>query len=295
MGKRRILIVEDDPDIGTMLREYFESQGFEISVAARGRDALSLTRHSLPQLIVLDIMLPDMDGYEVCRQLRSSTRTGHIPILFLTQRDERRDRITGLELGADDYITKPFDIEELRLRVQNAMARAERESLTDPRTGLPASRQIEVRLQEILPRKGWSMLNCRLLEFDSYRAAYGDAAGDDFLRFAADQIIQTVDEQGAPDDFIGYAGGDSFIVLTEEARAAVMEAQLKNRFTRTVPNKYSYVDQQRGYVLIRNGSGAEVRAGLVSLAVKVIHSSTHKFTDARQIAELSALAAQPKP
>ena len=295
MGKSRILVVEDDPDIGNMLRTYFENQGFEVSLAARGSDALSLTRHSLPQLIVLDIMLPDMDGYEVCRQLRSSSRTGHIPILFLTQRDERRDRIAGLELGADDYITKPFDIEELRLRVQNAMARAERESLTDPRTGLPASSRIEARLQEILRRKGWSMLNCRLMEFDSYRAAYGDAAGDEFLRFAADQIVKIVDELGTPDDFIGHPGGDSFILVTEESRAAALETRLKDQFKRCIPGKYSYVDQQRGYIVVRDGTGAEVRAGLVNLAVTVVHSSTHNFTDVRQIAELSALAGRVNP
>jgi DNA-binding response OmpR family regulator len=295
MGKSRILVVEDDPDIGTMLRTYFESQGFDISVATHGQEALTLTRHSLPQLIVLDIMLPDMNGYEVCRQLRSSSRTGHIPILFLTQRDERRDRIAGLELGADDYITKPFDIEELRLRVQNAIARAERENLTDPRTGLPASRQIEMRLQENLPRKGWSMLNCRMMEFDAYRTVYGDSAADDFLRFAADLILEVVDEFGAPDDFIGYAGGDSFVVLTEETRAAGLEGQLKNRFTRTVPNKYSYVDQQRGYLLVPVAGGAEKRVPLIRLAVSVIHASQHNFTDVRQIAELAALAGRTNP
>lgn len=295
MSKGRILVVEDDPDIGRMLREFFKSQGFEIAVTTKGREALSLTRHSLPHLIVLDIMLPDMDGYEICRQLRSSSRTGHIPILFLTQRDERRDRIAGLELGADDYITKPFDIEELCLRVQNAMTRAERERLTDPQTGLPGSRQIEIRLREILPRKGWSILNCRLMHFDAYRAAYGDSAGNDFLRFAADQIIQTVDDLGAPDDFIGYPGGDSFIILTDESRAAAIEAQLKHRLAEAAPKKYSYVDQQRGYVLIRDGSGKEVRAGLISPAVTVVHASTHQFTDARQIAKLAAIAGKNSP
>ncbi len=295
MGKRRILVVEDDPDIGNMLQTYFESQGFEISVAVRGQEALSLTRHTLPHLIVLDIMLPDMDGYEVCRQLRSSSRTGHIPILFLTQRDERRDRIAGLELGADDYITKPFDIEELRLRVVNAMSRAEQESLTDPCTGLPTSRQIQTRLEEILPRKGWSMLNCRLMNFDSYRSAFGDIASDDFLRFASDLILQTVDELGAPDDFIGYSGGDSFIIVTEEARAGSLEAQLKSRFKQSIPGKYSYVDQQRGYLTVRNATGAEIRMPLVSLAVATVHSSQHNFKDIRQITELAASAGQTGP
>jgi PleD family two-component response regulator len=292
MGTSRILVVEDDPDIGNMLRTYFESQGFEISVATHGQEALSLTRHFLPQLIVLDIILPDMDGYEICRQLRSSSRTGHIPILFLTQRDERRDRIAGLELGADDYITKPFDIEELGLRVQNALARSERESLTDPLTGLPASRQIKARLAEILPRKGWSMLNCRLMDFDAYRTVYGDTSGDDFLRFAADLILLAIDELGAPDDFIGYSGGDSFVVLTEETRAAAIETQLKDRFKKTAPTKYSYLDQQRGYILVRDAAGLEIRTPLISLAVIAIHSSNHNFTDVRQIIELAALAGQ---
>jgi PleD family two-component response regulator len=295
MGKRRILVVEDDPDIGNMLQTYFESQGFEISVATRGQDALSLTRHSLPHLIVLDIMLPDLDGYEVCRQLRSSSRTGHIPILFLTQRDERRYRIAGLELGADDYITKPFDIEELRLRVMNAMTRAEQESLTDPRTGLPTSRQIQSRLEGFLPRKGWSMLNCRLMDFDAYRSAYGDTACDDFLRFAADLILKTVDELGAADDFIGYSGGDSFVVITEEARAGLLETQLKSRFIQSASGKYSYVDQQRGYLLTRNAAGMEIHAPLVSLSVTAIHSSQHNFSDVRQITELAAMPRQTGP
>ncbi|MBN1440919.1 MAG: response regulator [Anaerolineales bacterium] len=295
MESGRILVVEDDPDVGAMLRTYFESQGFEVAVAARGEEALSLTRHSLPQLIVLDIILPDMDGYEICRRLRASSRTGHIPILFLTQRDERRDRIAGLELGADDYITKPFDIEELRLRVQNAIARAERENLTDPRTGLPASRQIEARLKEILPRKDWSMLTFRLLNFDSYRAAYGDSSGDEFLRFAAELILQTVDECGAVDDFIGYSGGDSFVVITEEKRAAGLETQLKSRFTRAIPNKYSYLDQQRGYVAVPGPGATEKRAPLIRLTVGVIRASQHNFTDVRQITELSALAGRADP
>ncbi len=112
MGKARILVVEDDVDISNMLNIYFTAQGYEVDVAGRGNLALELTRQNLPHLIVLDIMLPDIDGYEVCRQLRLSTRTSHIPVIFLTQKDERSDKLQGLELGADDYITKPFDVED---------------------------------------------------------------------------------------------------------------------------------------------------------------------------------------
>jgi len=118
MGKSRLLVVEDDIDIGNMLKIYFSGMEFEVDVAVRGSDALEKTKQSLPHLIVLDIMLPDIDGYEVCRNLRTNMRTSHIPVIFLTQKDERSDKLQGLELGADDYITKPFDIEELRDRLK---------------------------------------------------------------------------------------------------------------------------------------------------------------------------------
>ncbi|MCK5315396.1 MAG: response regulator, partial [Anaerolineales bacterium] len=109
MGKARLLVVEDDFDIANMLRIYFTGQQYDVDIAPRGSDALEKTRQNLPHLIILDIMLPDIDGFEVCRILRTNSRTSHVPIIFLTQKDERSDKLQGLELGADDYITKPFD------------------------------------------------------------------------------------------------------------------------------------------------------------------------------------------
>src|SRR4030065_2328538 len=116
MGKPRLLVVEDDADIANMLKIYFGGMDYEVDIASRGGLALEKTRTVLPHLIVLDIMLPDIDGYEVSRNLRTNMGTSHIPVIFLTQRDERSDKLQGLELGADDYITKPFAIEELKLR-----------------------------------------------------------------------------------------------------------------------------------------------------------------------------------
>src|SRR5512143_3141015 len=183
MGKSRLLVVEDDTDISNMLKIYFTGLGYDVDAALRGSEALEKTRQVLPHLIVLDIMLPDIDGYEVCRTLRTSTRTSHIPIIFLTQKDERSDRLQGLELGADDYITKPFDTEELKLRVQGAIRRSERESLTDPRSGLPAGRLIEEQLRKIIREVGWAFLDLRINHFGPFNDAYGFVAGDDALRF----------------------------------------------------------------------------------------------------------------
>ena len=126
MGKARLLVVEDDIDIGNMLKIYFSGMDFDVDVAVRGSDALEKTKQVLPHLIVLDIMLPDIDGYEVCRNLRTSMRTSHIPVIFLTQKDERSDKLQGLELGADDYITKPFSPKALAARVKAVFRRTER-------------------------------------------------------------------------------------------------------------------------------------------------------------------------
>ena len=125
MSKHRLLIVEDDFDISNMLRIYFSGLNYDVDIAPRGSDALSQTRQQMPHLIVLDIMLPDFDGYEVCRQLRTQTRTRHIPIIFLTQKDERSDKLQGLELGADDYVTKPFSPRELVSRVNAVLRRVD--------------------------------------------------------------------------------------------------------------------------------------------------------------------------
>jgi PleD family two-component response regulator len=290
MSKGRILVVEDDFDISNMLRIYFTGQGFEVSVAPRGNDALAMTRQSLPHLIVLDIMLPDMDGYAVCKQLRTTTRTSHIPIIFLTQKDERSDKIAGLELGADDYITKPFDIEELKLRVTNAIARQERESQTDPRTGLPSGRLIEDHLRRIIRTQGWALLDCRLVHFESFKDVYGFIVGDEVLRFTALLLGEVVDEAGTADDFIGHPGGDNFVVITTAAAGPRIRDRLKARFNAEVLTHYSYVDRERGYILAKGQEGEEVQEPLMALSVGLVTSDTRQFSDIREITEMAAEA-----
>src|SRR5512146_2105581 len=248
MGKARLLVVEDDIDIGNMLKIYFGGMDYDVDVAVRGSDALERTKQVLPHLIVLDIMLPDIDGYEVCRTLRTNMRTSHIPVIFLTQKDERSDKLQGLELGADDYITKPFDIEELKLRVQGAIRRSERESLTDPRSGLPAGRLIENRLREIIRQKGWALLDARVNNFEPFKDVYGFVAGDDVLRFTAMLIGEVIDEVGTISDFIGHAGGENFVVITQEGKADAIKARLRERFNAEVQMHYNFMDRQQGFM-----------------------------------------------
>jgi PleD family two-component response regulator len=288
MGKARLLVVEDDNDISNMLKIYFTGLGYDVDVAPRGVEALEKTRTVLPHLIVLDIMLPDIDGYEVCRRLRQSTRSSHIPVIFLTQKDERSDKLQGLELGADDYITKPFDIEELKLRVQGAIRRSEREALTDPRSGLPAGRLIEDQLRFTIRQTDWAYMDIRINHFDQFKDLHGPVKADAILRSTALMIGKVVDELGNVADFIGHAGGDNFVIITSQAAAVKIHDRLKSRFAEEAQSQYKIVDRQQGDPLEPTDGRREDQAALMSLSIGIVKHEQQSFADIREITELAA-------
>ncbi len=290
MERARLLIVEDDAEIANMLQLYFSKLGYEVDVAARGQEAIEKSRQEIPHLIILDIMLPDMDGYEVFRHIRSYLRTSHVPVIFLTQRDERDARIQGLELGADDYITKPFDLEELRLRVKNTLDRVERERMTDPRTGLPSGRAVEDYLRQLLQRRDWALLDIEIQYFHEFREAYGFVAADDVLRFTARLLNQVVNAFGSPDDFIGHPAEANFLVVTREEHARRIRDELKARFRQEIHSHYHFRDRERGYLILRDRDGSERHVPLMSLAIGVVYARDHDFADIREITEVAAEA-----
>jgi PleD family two-component response regulator len=283
MSKGRILVVEDDFDISNMLRIYFQSQDYDVTVAARGEDGLELCRQQLPHVIVLDIMLPDIDGYEVCRRLRSNLRTSHVPIIFLTQKDERSDKIAGLELGADDYITKPFDIEELRLRVQGSIRRAQATNLSNPTTGLPSGKQIEEQLRNLMRQDDWTLLYIGINHIDPFRDKEGFLAADEVLRDLAQMLGETVDEFGTPNDFIGHRGGDDFVVITSSEYGPIIRDRVVARFNANVGTHYNFIDRDNHYITVDGQQHP-----LMSLAVGLVTPADGPFSDIREITEVAA-------
>ena len=284
MSKGRILVVEDDLDISKMLRLYFDSQGYEVLTVMRGHDALEVCRKKQPNVVVLDIMLPDMDGYDVCRELRSNLRTSHVPVIFLTQKDERSDKIAGLELGADDYITKPFDIEELKLRVQGAMRRAQSTSLTDPVTGLPSSKLIEEQLKKLLMREDWAILYVVINHMDAFIEVEDIVARDDILRFVAMNLNETVEAHGTSNDFIGHTSGNDFLIITVPAVSEAIKAAFTKRFDEGVPTFYDFITRQRGKVIYTDQDGNQREAPLMSLSIGILTAADGPFSDIRMLA-----------
>jgi PleD family two-component response regulator len=290
MSEGRILVVEDDFDISNMLEVYFKSQGYEVYVASRGQEALDLTRQKMPNVIVLDIMLPDIDGYEVCRRLRTNLRTSHIPIIFLTQKDERSDKIHGLELGADDYIVKPFDVEELRLRVRNTIKSAEVAALTSPSTGLASGRLIEQQLRELMGRPAWGILYIGIKGLDVFNEVYGFVAGEEVLRFTGMLLNEVIDEHGTPEDFVGHISGDDFIVITQQSLVGDLKEKIVERFSANVGTHYDFKSRMQGYLVTQDDQGNDVQVPLMSLMIGTLTADDGPFTDIREITEAAAEA-----
>lgn len=284
MSNGRILIVEDDFDISNMLRIFFTGQGYHVDVAARGNDALELCRKKLPDLIVLDIMLPDMNGYEVCKVMRTTTRTSHIPIIFLTQKDERSDRIAGLELGADDYITKPFDIEELKLRVRTAINTYKRHNMTDPITGLPSSRLIEDQLRNLMRTSDWTYLQIGIDHIEPFSDEYGFLARDEVLRFTTLLLNEVDDELGTLDDFIGHATSNTFVLVTMADNVPTIVDELRQRFDEGILSHYSFIDREQGGIMQPDGQ----LVPLMKLSIGIVSDKTQRFSDIREITETAA-------
>jgi diguanylate cyclase (GGDEF)-like protein len=283
MSNGRILVVEDDFDISNMLRIFFTGQGYHVEVAARGNDALELCRKKLPDLIVLDIMLPDMNGYEVCRVLRTTTRTSHIPIIFLTQKDERSDRIQGLELGADDYITKPFDIEELKLRVRTAIRIYQRQNMTDPHTGMPSGRLVEDQLRTLMQSSNWSLMLIGIDHYAPFNDEYGFVAGAEVLRFIGLLLNEVVDQKGTADDFIGHASQETFILVTKTPNVTDMAETLRQRFNEEIKSHYNFIHREQGGINLSDGSVAP----LMQISIGIV-TDKQGFSDIREITEAAS-------
>jgi len=246
VDKPQILIVEDDLDLSEMLSAYFRVQNYEVLTAAWGKEALDIARDNHTDLIVLDIRLPDIDGYEVCRQLRTQRQTQDTPIIFLTEKRDRVDKLQGLELGVVDYITKPFDIQELRLRVRNAISRVNRQALVNPVTDLPEGQMVEERLTGLLTSTDkWTILQMSINSLGRFREMYGFVAADDVLRAVTLMIRNAVREHGGADDYIGHIGAEDFIIVTQTGNVNEIRDRIQKRIEQSREYFYPLKDREK--------------------------------------------------
>ncbi|VAW31147.1 hypothetical protein MNBD_CHLOROFLEXI01-3601, partial [hydrothermal vent metagenome] len=212
-------------------------------------DAVAGILENVPDVAVLDIRLPDIDGYEVCRQLRRSRKTQHIPVIFLTERREREDKLAGLELGAVDYITKPFDIQELRLRVRNALRRAKMSTLLNPVTGLPEGTLVREQLERLLNQTDWGVVMAGVRGLSKFRDKFGFVAADDVSRAVTLMIANAVQESGGDTDFVGHADSGDFVILTSSEHCQKLAERCMVRLHPSIQYFYPAMERQQLHTL----------------------------------------------
>ena len=276
----RILIVEDDVELAEMLGTLFQSLGYEVATTPYGEEALVLCEERMPELVILDIHLPDMDGYQVCRRLRSNPLTKHIAVIFLTVRTLKDDKLRGLELGAVDYITKPFDIEELKSRVQNTVREIQQKRSMDGITGLPSGRLIEDQFRLLLRRENWALIYTGISGFGLFKEDLGLESAKMVLRITANTLLQAVRELGTVDDFVGHAGEDDFVVITVPARAQALIEKIKRDFKSALKGPGTVIEQEKGE--------QQDAFPPLDLFIGLLTSEERAFTDIRELSEAAA-------
>jgi len=266
----RILVVDDDRDIARFVELNLSLEGFEVEVAHDGAAALAIATARPPDLILLDVMMPEVDGVEVVRRLRAQASTASVPVVMLTAKSLSADKVVGLTAGADDYIVKPFDTLELVARVRTTLRRTADVRSVSPLTGLPGNHRIDL---EIATRAAtdqpYAVCHVDLDEFKSFNDAYGFLRGDDLLLMLATLLHASAAEAGEPPAFVGHVGGDDFVVVCTPEQAEPICQRVLVAFDAGVAAHYDADDRERGYLEVTDRRGELRRHGLVSVSIGV--------------------------
>jgi len=288
MSEKTILIVEDEDDIAQLVAINLQAEGFATRVASRGDDAVDVAVSTRPDLVVLDLMLPGIDGVEVCRQLRKDPRTASTGIIMLTARTLTSDRIAGLEAGADDYVDKPFDPGELVARVQTALRRNRQLRATSPLTGLPGNFEIEARLDaRLADGDDFALLHIDLDNFKAYNDHYGFLRGDRAIVVTANTVVQAIADVPEAGAFVGHIGGDDFAVVCDALYADSLAQLVVERFDAQVPDLYDADDRDAGYIEYVDRSGEKQRHAFLTVSIGVASTLVRSFTSAVEAASVA--------
>lgn len=285
----KILVVDDEEHIRRILKYQLEKNGYRAFCAEDGRKGLAMAREVSPDLIILDLMMPMMDGFEVCTRLKEDFQTGHIPIIMLTARSEMGDKLKGLENGANDYLVKPYSNEELLLRVKNVLDWGQKQKDANPLTGFSGNKAIEKELSLLLNRdQSFAFLYIDIDNFKAYNDYYGYQKGDQSILFLADIIKETVESMGNKEDFIGHIGGDDFVVITSLEKSDRVAKRIIDEFDKGSLILMDEEDIRRGYLEIKDRLGRENRVPLMSLTVALVENSGESMKHFAQVSDIAS-------
>jgi diguanylate cyclase (GGDEF)-like protein len=288
MADTRILVVEDDADLRHQLRGLFEDEGLSVSEAADGLAALDAARRDHPDIVLLDLALPMLSGDAVHERLRAHYRTRNIPILILSTTSDVDRKVERLAAGADDYITKPFEIAELVGRVRAALMRTQSLRDLSPLTGLPGNAALTNEMNDrIAAKRAFSLLHVDLDDFKSFNDRYGYATGDRAIISLADVIEHTID-LGGDADFVGHIGGDDFMVLSEAPDPELLAQEIAERFELVAAALHEPEDRERGWFVATDRVGTVRQVPLASISIGITRCLGEGDENAAHLAHLAS-------
>jgi diguanylate cyclase (GGDEF)-like protein len=278
-ARESILVVEDDELIARLLKAELAGAGYEVRIASDGVEALDASFERCPDLVLADVMMPNMDGYEMTRRLREDPRTEAVSIIMLTARGVAADKLEGLTAGADDYIVKPYDADELLARIRGVLRRAEYMRSVSPLTGLPGNIRIEDEIEaRIAHGLDFALLYLDLDNFKAYSDRYGFVRGDEALKATARVIRDTAKGVGSSATFVGHIGGDDFVVVTSPEHATAIAEEVIRRFDELSPTLYEPEDVARGFVEAEDRQGKRQRFPFVSISIGIATTAGRRFS-----------------
>jgi DNA-binding response OmpR family regulator len=288
----RILVIDDDPDIVRFVKASLEREGHAVRTASDGEEGLRLALAEPPDLVLLDLMMPGLDGFEVLRRLQTSPATTNVSIVLLTAKANVRDLVRGLEGGADDYIQKPFDIEELLARVGSVLRRSRAMRDLSPLTGLPGNFRIAEELERRVTGGGpVAVVHADLDNFKAFNDHYGFMRGDNVIKFTANTLVEASVAVGDPTCFIGHVGGDDFIMVMDPAFVEQFCKQVVEGFDDGILDFYDPQDALRGFVEVIDRRGERHAVPVVSVSLGVATNVRRTFSSEW---EASAVASEMK-
>jgi diguanylate cyclase (GGDEF)-like protein len=273
-----ILVVDDDPDIARFVEVNLRSAGYEVAVAGDGEEALTRAATLRPDLVLLDVMMPRIDGFEVAQRLRRNPQTANTSIIMLTAKALSADKVTGLQSGADDYIIKPFDPIELLARVKGTLRRAKEMRNLSPLTGLPGNIRIQEEIErQVREEREFAVLYCDLDNFKAYNDQKGFVRGDRLIQATARIIQDSVVEGSGSEGFVGHVGGDDFVAVVDPAGSEDVAKRICERFDEARSEFYEPDDLERGHVRVEDRKGVLQDIPLVAVSVGIASTSKRQF------------------
>jgi PleD family two-component response regulator len=286
--KALVLVVDDDPALRTIIATNLGLAGFRVATAGDGPSAIALLDEAVPDVVVLDVMMPMMDGYATLSKIRRHATASHVPVIVVTGRNDSADPVKSLEAGADDFIAKPFTPQEMLARVRAKVRRANVDSSLQPLTRLPGNIAIEHEVRRRFDaREPWAVIYADIDNFKAYNDAYGFARGDDAIRLVASTMADAIKKFGDASDFLGHIGGDDFIIVTAPNRAEEIARGIAEAFDRDVPRLYDAVDRNRGWIASKDRRGNAMRFPLMSLSMAIV-TDANRVTSYQNIGEVAA-------